>query len=101
MRIHDYDPVWSAGVRRSVEQGRDPWGRDAVGSPAAYNGGVQRMKKPNIEALDSELTSLEKLARKVEDELIELHQRERDLAVARSTPDTDEKVLRSRYRRIG
>ena len=97
------DKEWAAYVARCQEQGRDPWGRDAGGaSAAAYNGGITRMAKPNIEAVDSNLTALEKLARQVEDELIELHQRERDLAAARSVPGTDEASLRARYgRHIG
>lgn len=63
---------------------------------------IQRMtmQKPNIDAVDSNLAALEDLARQVEDELIELHQRERSLTAVRSVPGTDEDVLRSRYRRL-
>lgn len=100
MPIHGYDPVWSARVRSCQEQGRDPWGRDAVGSNAtAYTGGVAGMGKPNIDAVDSNLAALEDMARQVEDELIELHQRERQLSVARTTPDTDQAKLLARYSR--
>ncbi|MEV0153187.1 hypothetical protein AB0H57_05515 [Micromonospora sp. NPDC050686] len=100
MAIHGYDPVWSEQIRRSVEQGRDPWGRDAVGRNAdAYNGGITRMKKPNIDAIDSNLAALEERAKKVEDELIALHQRERELGALRARPDTDEAKLLSRYGR--
>ena len=65
-------------------------------------GGITGMVKPNIDAIDSNLAALDELARQVEDELIELHQRERQLADARSTPGTDESSIRARYgRHIG
>ncbi|MEH0842829.1 hypothetical protein V6U81_10615 [Micromonospora sp. CPCC 205711] len=57
------------------------------------------MKKPNIEALDSNLAALEERAKKVEDELIALHQRERELGALRATTDTDAAKLLSRYGR--
>lgn len=62
-------------------------------------GGITGMVKPNIDAVDKNLAALDELARQVEDDLIELHQRERQLAETRSTPETDEARLRARYSR--